>query len=154
MHRDSDVAPKEEPKAEVVPPPERPAPDERIGPAPKTKHDADKIYESATALKASGEWLRARLLYARLANGKFRKADGLLGIAEVAFQTKELDQAVDNAQAALAAGGGDAARIILGHAYLKKGQIQRAVSLYRTVLRNDPKNGEAKNSLAEAEKLR
>ena len=146
--------PKEEPKAEVVPPPERPAPDERIGPAPKTKHDADKVYESATSMKALGEWTKARSLYARLANGKFRKADGLLGIAEVAFQTKDLDGAVENAQAALAAGGGDAARIMLGHAYLKKGQTQKAVTLYRIVLRNDPKNGEVKNSLAEAEKLR
>jgi len=144
-------APKEDAKSDVVPPPDRPALDERL-PAPRSKRDADKVYDSASSAKASGEWTKARSLYSRLAKGKFRKADGLLGIAEVAFETKDLDEAVQFAKAALDAGGGDAARLILGHAYLKKNQIDEAIDLYRTVLRNNPKNGEAKSSLAEAMK--
>ncbi|HKA89474.1 MAG TPA: protein kinase [Haliangiales bacterium] len=149
------VEPPPEPKPEVVAPPERPVPppEERAVP-PKTKREADKIFDEARSATTSMEWTRARQLYSRLSKGKFRKADGLLGMANVAWQTKEIEDAVQYAKASLDAGGGDPARLMLGHAYLKKGQMDEAIMLYRAVLRSNPKNREAQKALAEAERQR
>ncbi len=149
------VEPPPDQKPEVVAPPERPAPppEERAVP-PKSKYEADKIFDEARSATTSMEWMRARALYARLSRGKFRRADGLLGMANVAWQTKDIDEAVQFAKASLDAGGGDAARLMLGHAYLKKGQVDEAIMLYRAVLRSNPKNREAQKALAEAERQR
>jgi serine/threonine protein kinase len=145
-------APEQRPEA----PPERlvqqaPTQEERAVP-PKSKREADKIFDEARTATTSMEWTRARALYARLSKGKFRKADGLLGMAKVAWETKDIDEAVQYARASLDAGGGEAARLMLGHAYLRKGDVDQAKMLYRSVLRSNPKNREAQKALAGAER--
>ena len=148
------VEPPPEAKPEVVPPPERlPPQEERVQP-PKSKREADKILDEALAATTSMDWMRARSLFARLSKGRFRRADGLLGMAKVAWETKDMDDAVQFAKASLDAGGGDGARLMLGHAYLKKGQVDEAIMLYRAVLRSNPKSTEAKKALAGAEAQR
>ena len=110
------------------------------------------MLRSARAAAASLEWARARREYERVASGRHRRAEGLLGIAKVQFETKDYDGAIRFAQKSLKAGGGDSARLQLGHAYFKKRRYNQAITFYEAVLRRSPNNKEAKLALREARK--
>ncbi len=113
---------------------------------PRTRDQARKLLRQADALKSKMQWEEAKVLYARVAKGKYARAKGLLGLAKVAFETKDTDGAVEYATQALAAGGGDPARMQLGHAHFKQGRYREALSFYDQVLKHDPGNKEAQAS--------
>jgi serine/threonine-protein kinase len=121
---------------------------------PRSRTEAKELLRLGKAAEAQLKWAEARAYYERVAKGKFAKADGLLGIANVAWQTKDIDSAIEFGQKALGAGAGDAARMLLGHAYYKKGQFDQAIAMYKAVLKNDPKNTEAQRALRAAEEKR
>jgi serine/threonine-protein kinase len=118
---------------------------------PRDRKEALMLLRAARAAEAELKWAEARAYYERVAKGKFSRADGLLGIASIAWQTKDTDAAIDYAKKALDAGGGDAARMLLGHAYFKKGRFDDAIAMYQAVLKSDPKNTEAQRALRAAQ---
>jgi serine/threonine protein kinase len=134
-------------------PPDRlqPTETEREGP-PHDRKDAERVLNEARADATQMNWQKARMLYDRVARGRFKRADGLLGMANVAWQTNDVDAALGYAQKALDAGGGEAARMMLGHAYLKKGLLDDAESQYRAVLAKNPQSREAERALREAQR--
>jgi cytochrome c-type biogenesis protein CcmH/NrfG len=89
----------------------------------------------------------ARDTYARIADSKFFRGQGLLGMAKVAWETRDVDGAITLAQQALKAGAGDPARTLLGHAYFKKNDYSRALQYYEAVLASRPNDPEVKRSV-------
>jgi tetratricopeptide (TPR) repeat protein len=75
-----------------------------------------------------------------------------LGLASVAFQTKDNDSAIEHARAALKAGAGDDARLLLGNAHFKKEEFDRAIDQYQAILKRTPGHRAAQKALREAEK--
>jgi eukaryotic-like serine/threonine-protein kinase len=119
---------------------------------PHDKREAEQLLDEAKVQTTQMDWQRARGLYERVSKGRFRRAEGLLGLANVAWQTNDVDAAIGYAQKALEAGGGDAARMMLGHAYLKNGAYDQAIAQYHAVLKNNPGSKEAHKSLREAQR--
>jgi hypothetical protein len=122
-----------------------------VGPPPGKK-EAEALLAVARAEAAQSHWRDARAIFERVAHGKHLRAEGLLGIARVAFETKDTDLAIRYAEEALRAGGGDSARMLLGHVYFKKGRYDDAIEQYQAVLKRNPGNREAQVGLREAEK--
>jgi serine/threonine protein kinase len=142
-----------EPAHKALPPADhlQPTLEKTEGP-PRDKREAQAVLDEAKAQATQMDWLRARSLYERVARGKYKRAEGLLGMANVAWQTNDVDAAITLAQRAVDAGGGDAARLTLGHAYLKKGATEQAVGQYNAVLKANPGNREAQKALREAQR--
>jgi len=113
---------------------------------PRTKKEAKALLREADGHKGKMNWDAARGLYSRVARGKHLRSRGLLGLARVAFETKNMEAAIKHAKAALKAGAGDAARMVLGHAYFKKGHFADALRLYEEVLKHKPGDNEAQRS--------
>jgi hypothetical protein len=124
--------------------------DKAAGP-PRDTAEAQAILTEARAAEAQMQWQKARALYERVAAGSHRRSDGLLGMANIAFQTRDFDASIEYARNALQSGGGDNARMRLGHALLKKGRYDDAIAQYRAVLKSNPKHREAQRALREAE---
>jgi tetratricopeptide (TPR) repeat protein len=80
------------------------------------------------------------------------RAAALTGLAEVAFQRGTYPEAVRLAHRAVEAGGGNAAKMVLGNSYFKLGKYDDAIAQYRDVLQTDAGHREAKANLAAAEK--
>jgi tetratricopeptide (TPR) repeat protein len=118
---------------------------EREGP-PRDRREADRLLEEAKVLRTKTEWQRARAIYERVAKGRYKRVDSLLGLAEVAWQEQDNDGAIDYATQALAAGGGDAARLALGNAYLKKERFEDAIAQYNVVVARSPHSKEAREA--------
>ena len=113
---------------------------------PRSRAQAKKLLSEADAFKSRMKWEEARVLYERVAKSKHRRASGLLGLAKIAFETKDTNAAIDYAARALKAGAGDSARMVLGHAYYKKGRYAEALRYYDQVLKRSPGNKEAQSA--------
>jgi serine/threonine protein kinase len=113
---------------------------------PRTEKEASALLVEARSAASALRWPEARDAFGRIAQGKFYRGQGLLGQAKVAWETKDVDGAITLADQALAAGAGDAARVLLGHAYYKKADFARALSYYDAVLKHNPNDAEAKRS--------
>ena len=158
MKPEPKAPPEEKPAvvAKAEPKPE-PRPEAKVEPKndnkpPHDKKEAKSLLVKARTAEAQRKYPEARQLYERVAGGKYQRVDGLLGIAGVAWQTKDVDGAILYAQKAIDEGAGDSARLLLGHAYYKKGRFDDAIAMYKAVLKNDPKNAEALKTLRAAEK--
>ncbi len=119
---------------------------------PRNRKQAKAMLRAAKKFENGLDWGKAKRLYARIAAGKHRRGRALLGMAKVAFETKQIDEAISYAKKALSAGAGDAARMQLGHAYFKKRDYNQAIKYYEAVLKRKPDNKEAQQSLREARK--
>ncbi len=126
-------------------------PRDRKGP-PRNRREANELLDEARGFEAKLQWHKARENYERVAKGRYKKSRGFLGLAKVAFETKQTDTAITYAERALDAGAGDAARLVLGHAYFKKQQYLKSITYYEAVLESQPNNKEAQRSLREARK--
>ncbi|HTM21615.1 MAG TPA: tetratricopeptide repeat protein [Kofleriaceae bacterium] len=112
------------------------------GPA-RSRKEATKLIDEARQHGAKLEWEAARALYQRVASSKYRRADGYVGLARVAFETRNLDDATKYAKKAMAAGATTGAWMILGHAYFKMGRYADALEQYEKVLKKNPGDKEA-----------
>ncbi len=115
---------------------------------PRNKREARALLRVASKHKARTEWNEAREAYQRVTDGKYLRAEGYVGLARVAFETKETDGAIKYAEKALAAGARADAWMILGHGYYKKGRYAEALKYYELVLEKRPDNKEAQSSAA------
>jgi hypothetical protein len=120
-----------------------PKPPPPPGGPPKSRKEAGKVLEQANRARAAMDWDLARTLYQRVASSRYRKADGYVGLAKVAFENKDADAALKYAQKAMDAGATTSAWMVLGHAYFKKGRYADALEQYEKVLKKNPGDKEA-----------
>jgi serine/threonine protein kinase len=117
---------------------------------PRSRQEAKLLLRQADARAAQLEWSDARAAYERVAAGRYLRDRALLGMARIAFETKDTAGAIAHAHKALRSGAGDRARILLGHAYYKQGNFARALEYYQAVLRANPRNEEARRAAEDA----
>jgi hypothetical protein len=123
------------------------------GTALPTNHgEAQKLLDAAAAAIAASDWPRATRLYQRVAKSQHMTVDGQVGLANVAFQTGDIDGAIVLAKKAKVAGAGWTAEIVLARAYYKKGQLADAAKSYQAVLGVHPDNKEAQAGLEASKK--
>jgi serine/threonine protein kinase len=122
------------------------------GGAPRNRAEAKELLKRAGKHKARIEWAEAKALYQRVASGRHLRARGYLGLAKVSFETKNTDDAIKYAKKALSAGARTDAWMILGHAYVKRGDYTEALGYYQKVLAREPGNEEAQGGAALARK--
>ena len=120
----------------------------RRGP-PRSNREANLLLREAKVHVARLEFEAAKEKYQRVASGKFRKQLGFLGLADVAFQNKQADRAI---QYAKKAGDSIQAHMVLGNAYFKKGEFSAALELYNSVLERKPDHKEAQGAARAARK--
>jgi serine/threonine protein kinase len=118
---------------------------------PSTAKEAEALLKEASALRDKLKWDAAREKYELVVAGKFKRDQGYLGLAEVAFQHNRADDVIAYAKRA---GTGVRARILLGHAHFKKKDYAAALKYYESVLKEEKGNVEAQNGAKAArEKL-
>ncbi len=125
---------------------------DRIVKPPSDRKEALALLEEGRRETMQMEWDRARSIYERVARGRHLRSQGLLGMANVAWQQNDVDEAINLAQRAVDAGGGESAKLMLGHAYLKKGLLDQAITQYEAVLKANPDHREAQKALREAQR--
>jgi serine/threonine protein kinase len=137
----------------VAPPAERPAPPEHPAPRKPAAREASAPRRLAEARQklAGGHYNEARVGFTRLLDSRER-APALLGLGEIAFQQSNYGESAKLARQSLAAGGGAQARVLLGNAYFKQQRYGDAIREYRTVLRAQPDQAEARRGLEAAER--
>jgi serine/threonine protein kinase len=114
--------------------------------------EARRTLQRARELAAAERFAEAEELYNRVQAAGLERGAALTGLAEVAFQQQHYPEAVRLAHRAVDAGGGVAARMVLGNSYFKLGKYDDAIGQYRDVLRIDGSHPEARANLAAAEK--
>jgi tetratricopeptide (TPR) repeat protein len=134
----------------------KPKPADPMPPAPPSPAlqiaEARAILQEARDAMAGERYKEAEELFNRVRATGLEQAASLLGLAEVAFQRGSYAQSMHLGQRAVAAGGGIAAKMVLGNAYLKLGRYDDAINQYREVLRINGSHVEARSNLAVAEK--
>ncbi|HUH03891.1 MAG TPA: serine/threonine-protein kinase, partial [Kofleriaceae bacterium] len=130
----------------------RPKPEVSTSGAPRTKREASRLLKDASKQKSRLQWDEARASYQRVASGKHLRSSGYLGLAKVAFETKDTEGAIQHATKALELGATSDAWMILGHGYYKQGRYREALEYYDKVLARSPGNKEAQSSAALARK--
>ena len=119
---------------------------------PRTAKEAEALLKEAAGLRDKLKWDAARDRYELVVAGKFKRDQGYLGLAEVAFQHNRADDVIAYAKRA---GTGVRARILLGHAHFKKKDYAAALKYYESVLKEEKGNVEAQNGAKAArDKLR
>ena len=113
------------------------------GGVPRSAREAEALLKEAADLSNQLKWDKARAKYQQVVAGRFRKEQGYLGLAEVAFQNKRADDIISYAKRA---GNGIRARMLLGHGYYQKGQYATALKYYQSVLKKNPNYVEAQNA--------
>jgi serine/threonine protein kinase len=109
---------------------------------PRTAKEAEALLKEAASLRDKLKWDAAREKYELVVAGKFKRDQGYLGLAEVAFQHNRYDDVIAYAKRA---GTGVRARILLGHAHFKKKDYSSALKYYESVLKEEKGNVEAQN---------
>jgi tetratricopeptide (TPR) repeat protein len=109
---------------------------------PRTAKEAEALLKEASSLRDKLRWDAAREKYELVVAGKFKRDQGYLGLAEVAFQHNRADDVIAYARRA---GTGIRARILLGHAHFKKKDYAAALKYYESVLKEEKGNVEAQN---------
>ena len=109
--------------------------------------------ESSKILQEGRDFLRAQRFeeagaaFERLAHAGRSRGPALVGLAKIAFQKKEYQEAVDRAREGARAGGGAEARVVLGDAYFRLEKFAEARKAYEEALKLDPENRTARQNL-------
>jgi tetratricopeptide (TPR) repeat protein len=119
------------------------------GSIPKSDREAMNLLNAARGDVAQMHWDAAKDKYHRVVKSGIRKRQGYLGLANVAFQEKELDKAISFATKA---GNGISAKMALANAHFKRGDLKIALKIYEQVLKKNPGHKEARKNAAVARK--
>jgi serine/threonine protein kinase len=139
----------------VEPAPAEETPKREASPRPKATHILSSLSqaESRQLLLDGRELLRgqrfdeARAAFERLLHAGKSRGPALVGLAKIAFQQHEYQEAVDRAREGAQAGGGAEARVVLGDAYFRLEKFADARKAYEDALRLDPENRTARQNL-------
>lgn len=114
--------------------------------------EVKRLLQKAREAAIAERYAEADDLYNRVRATGLERGSALTGLAEVAFQRGTYPEAVRLGRRAVEAGGGVAAKMVLGNSYFKLGKYDDAINEYREVLRVDEGHAEARANLAAAEK--
>jgi serine/threonine protein kinase len=114
--------------------------------------DNHKLMEEALRLMRGQQFPDARKIFIRLTKSRLYRGQALLGLAEISFQEKDYEQAVQFAARASERGGGVRARVLLGDAHFRLSQFKEAAKAYDDALKLDPSNAIARSGLTLANK--
>jgi tetratricopeptide (TPR) repeat protein len=89
----------------------------------------------------------ARAAFEQLLHAGKSRGPALVGLAKIAFQQHEYQEAVDRAREAVRAGAGAEARVVLGDAYFRLEKLTEARKAYEDALKLDPENRTARQNL-------
>jgi Flp pilus assembly protein TadD len=89
----------------------------------------------------------ARAAFERLLHAGKSRGPALVGLAKIAFQQHEYQEAADRARESAQAGGGAEARVVLGDAYFRLEKFADARKAYEDALKLDPENRTARQNL-------
>jgi tetratricopeptide (TPR) repeat protein len=89
----------------------------------------------------------AQAAFERVAHMGKNRGPALVGLAKIAFQKHEYQEAVDRAREGVRAGGGVEARVVLGDAYFRLENFTEARKAYEEALKLDPENRTARQNL-------
>ncbi len=109
--------------------------------------------ESHKLLQDGRDFLRAQRFdeaqaaFERAAHAGKSRGTALVGLAKIAFQKHEYQEAVDRAREGVRAGGGVEARVVLGDAYFRLEKFAEARKAYEEALKLDPENRTARQNL-------
>jgi serine/threonine protein kinase len=109
--------------------------------------------ESRKLLQDGRDFLRAqrfdeaRAAFEQLLHAGKTRGPALVGLAKIAFQQHEYQEAVDRAREGVRAGAGAEARVVLGDAYFRLEKFSEARKAYEDALKLDPDNRTARQKL-------
>jgi Flp pilus assembly protein TadD len=109
--------------------------------------------ESRKLLQDGRDFLRAqrfdeaRAAFEQLLHAGKTRGPALVGLAKIAFQQHEYQEAVDRAREGVRAGAGAEARVVLGDAYFRLEKFSEARKAYEDALKLDPDNRTARQNL-------
>jgi eukaryotic-like serine/threonine-protein kinase len=143
------------PPHEVAPPTVEPEPEpEAPRPAPRVKKPEGLTVAAGRELLRSGQELlrsqrynEAAQTFRRLVAGRRERGPALVGLADIAFQQKNYEEAVSLAKDACKAAGGVEARMKLGDAYFKLKRYEEAKKAYAEALKIEPQNDTARRQM-------
>jgi tetratricopeptide (TPR) repeat protein len=116
------------------------------------REEARRTLGEARAALTAGRYAQAENLFGRVRATGAERAAALTGLAEVAFQRASYADAARVGRGAVIAGGGVAAKLVLGNAYFKLGRYDEAIAEYQDILKVDHGHAEARANLAAAQK--
>ena len=120
----------------------------RIPPnAALSQAEGSKILQEGRDFLRAQRFDEARAAFERLVHAGRGRGPALLGLAKIAFQKHEYQEAVDRAREATRAGGGVEARMVLGDAYFRLEKFPEARKAYEDALKLDPENRTARQNL-------
>jgi tetratricopeptide (TPR) repeat protein len=152
----------EETDVQAAPANEEPAPVEEThkreaSPRPRAVRIAPSavlsLAESGKILQDGQDFLRAQRFdealsaFEKLVQSGKSRGPALVGLAKIAFQKHEYQEAVDRARESARAGGGAEARVVLGDAYFRLEKFADARKAYEAALKLDPNNRTARQNL-------
>ena len=108
-----------------------------------------KLLEARQAM-AAGQYAHAEALFNQVRGMKLEMGAVTTGLAEVAFQRQNYEEAARIGKRATDAGGGWPAHMVLGNALFKLGRYDDAIAQYQSVLKLDHGNSEAKSNMKAA----
>jgi tetratricopeptide (TPR) repeat protein len=134
-----------------APPEAKGAPDPRPERPDRPDKPRNPIIEGKRLL-AAHRYAAAREAFIRARDSGHGRAAALTGLGEVAFQEGEFNGALRQAQAAVRAGGGADAHLLLGNCFFRLGRYAEAIFEYQKVLAQRRGHAEARRNLEAAQK--
>ena len=108
-----------------------------------------KLLDARQAMSA-GKYAQAETLFNQVRSMNVESGAATTGLAEVAFQRGNYEEAARIGKRAVDTGGGASARMVLGNSKFRLKLFDEAIEQYRAVLKTTPKREEARDNLAAA----
>jgi serine/threonine-protein kinase len=109
--------------------------------------DGRKLLQEGRDFLRAQRFDEARAAFERLVHSPKTRGPALVGLAKIAFQKHEYQEAVNQAREGARAGGGAEARVVLGDAYFRLEKIAESRKAYEEALKLDPDNRTARQNL-------
>jgi serine/threonine-protein kinase len=132
----------ENPRRQASPRPKVP----RVPASAAQEKDRKLLQEARDFLRAQ-RFDEAQAAFEQLVHSGKNRGPALVGLAKIAFQKHDYQEAVDRAREGARAGGGAEARVVLGDAYFRLEKYPEARQAYEDALKLDPDNRTARQNL-------
>jgi serine/threonine protein kinase/predicted negative regulator of RcsB-dependent stress response len=106
-----------------------------------------KLLQDARDFLRAQRFDEAQAAFEQLLHSGKNRGPALVGLAKIAFQKHDYQEAVDRAREGARAGGGAEARVVLGDAYFRLERYPEARQAYEDALKLDPDNRTARQNL-------
>jgi tetratricopeptide (TPR) repeat protein len=119
-----------------------------ISPAAAQAQEKDrKLLQDARDFLRAQRFDEAQAAFEQLVHSDKNRGFALVGLAKIAFQKHDYQEAVNRAREGARAGGGAEARVVLGDAYFRLEKFSEARKAYEEALKLDSENRTARQNL-------